>query len=271
MGIKIEERLENLEKCCEEYKKNYEEYKKNIFYLMTTINKNKIFTDKNPETETFYFNYICENIDLFMDDNYLSTFQNQEDVNNIIYNMLHRIMNSHIQSGEAYRKAFSNSPGRYEYYESLRKNDKLLKKIIEICIKRKMNISIDNRHNISIFKELNFDDQKDIKNLLDIIRGGDEIFILGGRTNFGSFALELHLHFHNNWTREIRNSLAEQLERVIKSIKDDEDKSKKGDEDKLKKGDDFRFDGSKKKIRSKKSIKKKKSRRKRKNMLGRSR
>ena len=257
----IAERLEHLEKCCEEstkfklesekkiasLEKTCEEYKKNIFYLMTN---HKSQTNGYPElpgvkryiSQSVMFNYISENIDLFMDDNYWNTFEGSQDLETnqakeIILEMLIVLLESEKW----------NKPELDEWenrYESIRNNEKLLKKVIQICIKRKIPIVLyhNNRHT-----KINFANEENVKTLIDMIRTIESLQI-NGHYYSGS------LHFTNGMTREMRNSVADKLERVMKSIKDDEDKSKKGD--------DFPSDGRKKSKRSKRSKRKNKSRKK---------
>jgi hypothetical protein len=256
----IAERLEHLEKCCEEstkfklesekkiasLEKTCEEYKKNIFYLMT---QNESQGNGFPElpkvkryiSQSVMFNYISENIDLFMDDNYWNTFDWSQhstlcvQPKKIIFHMLNELISSEGWNIPAYDE-YENR------YESIRNNEKLLKKVIQIYIKRKMSFEIipgsGPRKQIELFNVENF------KNLIDMIRNDDKL-----RIEFQEKVIDF-----SGMTREMRNSVADKLERVMKSIKDDEDKSKKGD--------DFPSDGRKKSKRSKRSKRKNKSRKK---------
>lgn len=246
----IAERLENLEKCCEDSKKiklesekkiaslekTCEEYKKNIFYLMTL--------DNNPSVgrtveNSVYFNYITENIELFMEDKYWYTAYHG--FTGILFKIMENLIKCHTWIHEAYEHRF----------DSIINNDELLKKVIKVFIKRKMRLSgtVYGQHGYDI----NFDNQKEIEKFIYDIRNNNYRLTQGSG---GSQQLEITINDDHGWKHEMRNSLADKFESVFRSIKDDEYESKKGD--------DFPSDGRKKNRSKKKSIKKKKSRRQRK-------
>ena len=250
----IAERLDNLEKCCEEsekfklesekkiatLEKTCEEYKKNIFYLMTnnqTGNYPEYPKVKRYISQSVMFTYISENIDLFMDDNYWNTLD-ESDIDSpnhgrkIIFHMLGELILAEVWNKPAYDK-YDNR------YESIRNNEKLLKKVIQIIIKRKMSVQIE-----PVNKKIELFNVENFKTLIDMIRNDDKLRIV-----YQEKDVDL-----SGMTREMRNSVADRLERVMKSIKDDEDKSKKGD--------DFPSDGRKRKTKSKSRKNKKKSIRK---------
>ena len=248
----IAERLDNLEKCCEESKKTQitvrekiatlektcEEYKKNIFYLMT--NNPEYPKVKRYISQSVMFTYISENIDLFMDDNYWNTFDGSDSDSpnqsrRIIFHMLGELISAEGWNIPAYDK-YDNR------YESIRNNEKLLKKVIQIIIKRKMSVQI--KQGSGNYKQIELFNVENFKTLIDMIRNEDKLLIV-----YQEIIVDL-----SGMTREMRNSVADRLERVMKSIKDDEDKSKKGD--------DFPSDGRKRKTKSKSRKNKKKSIRK---------
>lgn len=249
----IAERLDNLEKCCEESKKlklqsekkiatlekTCEEYKKNIFYLMTNNQTGNYQYPEYPKVKRYIsqsvmFNYISENIDLFMDDNYWNTFDGSDSDSpnhsrKIIFHMLGELISAEGWNIPVYDK-YDNR------YESIRNNEKLLKKVIQIIIKRKMSVQIE-----PVNKKIELFNLENFKTLIDMIRNVDKLRIV-----YQEKTVDL-----SGMTREMINSVADRLERVMKSIKDNEDKSKKGD--------DFPSDGRKRKTKSKSRKNKKKS------------